>query len=263
MDRNTLKNFIIIIVVYTLFVLFIGRQLTFIPQIKLARPAPKISTAQKETIQKLLKSTPGSYSIYYKDLNSGNEFGIDEHKLLTAASVNKLPIAAYLYSLAYRGKINLEDTVVVQKDDIQDYGTGSLRYQKPGGTYSLKDLAKLAIEQSDNTAAHVLGVRLDEANVQKYINGLGLVQTNMVNNKTSAADMGKLLELIYTKKIAGPSLTLELLDFTKDTDFEDRLARDIPKNVVVYHKAGDGVCRQRSGHEGVSRLVRAANGRVH
>jgi rRNA processing protein Gar1 len=27
----------------------------------------------------------------------------------------------------------------------------------------------------------------------------------------------------------------------KDTDFEDRLARNIPKNVAVYHKAADGV----------------------
>lgn len=243
MDRNALKNLIIILTVYSLLLIFIGRQLSFIPQIKLGgtQSAVAAEDLKKNIEEKLLKDEPGSYSIYYKDLNSGAEFGIDEHKLLTAASVNKLPIAAYLYSLAYRGKINLEDTVVIQKDDIQDYGTGFLRYQKPGGVYTLKDLTKLALEQSDNTAAHVLGVRLDASDIQKYINSLGLSQTNMVNNKTSAADMGKLLDLIYTKKIAGRSLTFELLDFMSDTDFEDRLARDIPKSVNIYHKAGDGV----------------------
>ena len=52
--------------------------------------------------------------------------------------------------------------------------------------------------------------------------------------------MGRLLDLIYKRKIANEALTRELLDFMKDTDFEDRLARDIPKSVAVIHKAADG-----------------------
>ena len=62
----------------------------------------------------------------------------------------------------------------------------------------------------------------------------------MEGNKTSAADMGKILEGIWYGKVTKKALKLELLDFMKDTDFEDRLARYI-KTATVYHKAADGV----------------------
>ena len=100
---------------------------------------------------------------------------------------------------------------------------------------------KLALEQSDNTAAYVLGVRLGQDKIQQYGASLGLTAANMNDNKTTAAEMGRLLELIYSKKITNDSLTAELLDFMRDTDFEDRLARDLPSNVSVYHKAADAV----------------------
>jgi hypothetical protein len=93
----------------------------------------------------------------------------------------------------------------------------------------------------DITAAHILGIKLDLANVQKYIKSFGLVATDIDNNKTSARDMGKLLELIYTRKVASEALTRELLDFMEDTDTENRLPADIPKNVAVYHKTGDAI----------------------
>jgi beta-lactamase class A len=173
--------------------------------------------------------------------NYKSEFGIDENKVQTAASLNKLPIISYLYSEAGKGKQNLEEQIIIQKDDIQDYGTGSIRYEGEGKSYSLKSLTKLALEQSDNTAAHILGVRLGLDNVQKYSLGLGLVATHIDNNQTSARDMGILLDAIWSGKVTNTPLKLELLDFMRNTDFEDRLARNIKDKAKVYHKAGDGV----------------------
>jgi beta-lactamase class A len=233
------RNLIIAFVVYSIILLLVGRNLVFIPQVNFSSPQEKSADLRKNVLEKFLKNEKGSYSIYYKDLKTGQEFGIDENKALTGASLNKLPLVGYLYNLALRGKINLEEKVIIQKEDIQDYGTGSLRYEEPGQSYSLKNLAKLALEQSDNTAAHVLGVRLDLANVQKYINGLKFVSTDMANNKTTAAEMGKMLDLLYKRKISSETLTREFLDFMRDTDQEDRIPRNLPKGVVVYHKTGD------------------------
>ena len=128
-----------------------------------------------------------------------------------------------------------------RKKDIQNYGTGSIRYGGEGKAYTLKQLVKLALEQSDNTAGYVLGVRLGQDKIQKYGASLGLTATNMNDNKTTAGEMGRLLELIYSKKITNDSLTAELLGFMRDTDFEDRLARDLPSNASVYHKAADAI----------------------
>src|SRR3989344_8211261 len=146
------KNLTIVLVVYSIVLLFVGRQLSFLPQIKFgSREAAE--DIRKNVLEKFLKGEKGSYSIYYKDLATGQEFGINENKVLTAGSLNKLLIISYLYNLARDNKINLADKITIQKKDIQDYGTGSLRYTGVGKPYTLKTLTQLALEQSDNTAA--------------------------------------------------------------------------------------------------------------
>ncbi len=232
---------IFIFLIYSVILLFVGRMMTFLPQIALPIQKDNSQDVRQDVIAKLLKSEKGSYSIYYKDLKTGTTFGINENEVLTAASLNKLPIIAYLYNRASLGKVNIEDKVIIQDSDIQNYGTGSIQYGGAGQSFSLKTLAKLSLEQSDNTAAHVLGIRLDLSNVQKYIDSLGFVSTDMANDKTTAREMGKLLELIYNHKVANEALTKELLDFMEGTDFEDRIPSELPKNVNVYHKTGDAI----------------------
>jgi beta-lactamase class A len=235
-----IKKIVVALVVYSIVLLFVGRQLPFLPEVKLGSKTAA-EDIRKNVLEKFLKEESGSYSIYYKDLNTGEEFGINENKVLTAASLNKLLIVSYLYNLAGGDKIDLEDKITIQEKDIQDYGTGSLRYEGAGKPYSLKTLTRLALEQSDNTAAYVLSVKLGKDKIQEYGRGLGLSATDMINNKTSAKEVGKILELIYSKKITSGPLTAELLDFMKDTDFEDRLVRDLPASVLVYHKAADSI----------------------
>ncbi len=233
------KQIIIAFVIYSIVLLFVGRQLSFLPQLNFASSKAQTEDLRENVLEKFLKEEKGSYSVYYKDLTTGEEFGINENKVLTGGSLNKLVIISYLYNLAKDKKINLEDKITIQKKDIQDYGTGSLRYEGEGKPYSLKTLTQLALEQSDNTAAYVLSIRLGEDKIQEYGKKLGLISTNMAENKTTARDMGKILELIYSRKVTSDSLTEELLDFMRDTDFEDRIVRDMPSSVPVYHKAAD------------------------
>lgn len=240
-----IKKLIITFVVYSIALLFIGRHLAFLPTISLSgnneEEEVAVNTIDRNALSKFLAEEDGTYSIFYKDLNTGTEFGIDENKVLTAASLNKLVIGGLLYKFATEEKVDLEDKITVTASDIQDYGTGSIRYQQMPRAYSIKQLAKLMLEESDNTAAHVLTVYLGEDFLQNYSNELGMEATHIINNTTSARDMGVLLENIYKGNAASAPLTRELLDFMKDTLFEDRLARNFDDNINVYHKAADAI----------------------
>lgn len=233
---------------YSFFLVILGRQLSFIPVLNFSKAEEAKDTEEiREGLTTFLKEKEGQFSIYYKDLNSGEEFGMQENTVLTAASLNKLFIVGYLYNLASKKEINLEDKIVIQEEDIQDYGTGSLRYKKAGEPYTLKYLAQLAFKQSDNTAAHVLTIRLGEENIQEYARQLGMSATNMVENETSSRDVGRFLELLYQNEITSSALTSEMMDFMKDTDFEDRIPRLLPAGVTVYHKIGDAVTLVHDG----------------
>jgi beta-lactamase class A len=201
----------------------------------------KDAATLKKRIQSAIGDTFKNYSVYVVDYHSNFFMGINESEMFTAASVNKLPIMAALYNEAQNGTINFDQVITLQPEDIQDYGTGSIRYDPPGTTYTVKTLVRLMMQKSDNTAAFLLGnyvVGLPA--VQSIINSWGLTQTDMANNKTSNKDMELLLRKIYGNNVANPALTAEMLGFTRDSDFENRIPGDLPKDVTVYHKTGDG-----------------------
>lgn len=196
----------------------------------------------RKKVQETVNNRLRNYSVYVKDLGSPFAMGINETVIFTAASVNKVPIVAALYYYAGKGEIDLDERVTIQAADVQDFGSGSIRYDPPGSVYAIKTLAKLAIEQSDNTAGYVLGnytVGLDR--VQMLMSQWGLTQTDMVNNKTSNRDMALLFEKIFKGGVANSASTQEMLAFFKDTDFEDRLPALLPNNTSVYHKIGNEI----------------------
>ncbi|MDP3988340.1 MAG: serine hydrolase [Candidatus Levybacteria bacterium] len=236
-----MKN-LITILIFIFILLLIGRNLTFLPTFSLFSTNAKNEKKNDELkiqIQKIIDKQKGSYSVYYADFNSGDSFGINERQMHTGASVNKLPIIATLYYLANKGDLNLDEKVTLQEEDIQDYGTGKLRYEDPGSIYSLRTLAMLSLKESDNTAAYIIATKIGTDKIQKTIEGFGLTQTGMENNKTTVFDMFLLLKKIYRREIAKKALSEEFLGFLTDTETEDRLPLLMPKDVKVYHKTGD------------------------
>jgi beta-lactamase class A len=213
--------------------------------IKIIKPTAKKMTSSKELLQEievLLRKNEGTYSVYIYDLKTNTGFGVNEEMVLTAASVNKIPILAALYYLAGKNEIDLEKTITLQEKDIQDYGTGSIRYDPVGSVYSLKTLARLMMEQSDNTAAYLLGTPIiGFKKIQNLIESWELRQTSMNDNKTSAKDMSILLTKMYRGEITNKALTSEMLTFMDKTDFDDRIPAGLPEGIKYYHKTGDEV----------------------
>lgn len=197
--------------------------------------------ALKEKIKRTVNNEWTNYSVLVKDMNSDFSVGINDSLIYSAASVNKVPILVAVYDKAKQGDIDFDAVVTLQEADIQDYGTGKIRYDPPGSTYTVKTLVQLMTQKSDNTAAFILANYIVSlTGIQQYINALGLTQTDIVNNKTSNKDMAILFEKMYRKQITTPALSEELLGLLTDSDFEDRLPALLPPGTVVHHKIGTG-----------------------
>lgn len=206
-----------------------------------AKTVSKNPTELVSQIKKLTDTKNGNYSVYIYDLTNNKGYGFNETTILTAASVNKIPVLAALYYEAQAGKIDLDRRITLQTKDIQDFGTGTLRYEGPGGLYSLKTLAQIMIEHSDNTAVYVLTQVVGEKRIQQLVDNWGLTQTDIKNNKSSNKDMALLFSKIYRSQIANEALTTEMVGFMDDSDFENRLPAQLPDSVKVYHKIGTEV----------------------
>lgn len=234
---NYIRRRLGVLLVVAIFFTILGRHMTFLPTINLSMNTKEEDL--KSEVEKLIENKKGSYSVYYKNLDNGNSFGISENQINKGASVNKVPIIAALYQLEDAEKINIDERVTIQEADVQDYGTGSIRYQEMPQTYSLRNLAKLALKQSDNTAAHVIELKIGEENVQKLVDNWGLKQTNMVENQTTVVDMAIIFEKIFKNEVTTEANTKEFLSFMTETEFEDRLTKELSPNAKAYHKTGD------------------------
>jgi len=214
---------------------------------KETKPASVLAIFSKkknpEELKKMIKQKIGldwkNYSVLVVDTKSDFRVAINDTEMFTAASVNKIPILAALYIGIQNQDIDPDKVITVQEEDIQDYGTGSIRYDGAGSTYTIKTLARLMMQQSDNTAAYILAnhiIGMDK--IQSLLNEWGMTQTDMTSNKTSNNDIFKIMKKIYQGNIANPAYTQEMLAFFKDGEFEDRIPGLLPKTVQVYHKIG-------------------------
>lgn len=205
-------------------------------------PVPKTLSEFSYHIRSLIDEEQGTYSVRFEDFNTNEAFGINDDNSMTAASVIKLPILASLYHLADEGKINLDDEVTIKPSEVQNWGTGTIRYESQPIVHTNRELAKLMIEESDNTAAFVFTDRIiGTQTIQNLIESWGLRNTNIQENLTSNKDMSLLIHKMENNELASKALTKEMIGWMDYSSFEDRLPALLPDNVHVYHKIGNEV----------------------
>lgn len=200
------------------------------------------SPRPRPQIEELIDQGVGDYGIFIKAVNGQEEWKSEEDKIMTAASVIKLPVLVVYYQQVDQGKINPNEEYVLQEADRWEYGTGSLQYQPAGTKYTYKDVVQLVANQSDNMGAEVLIKKLGGyAKAQQLVAALGLVKTNLKANKITAGEAGGLFLQLAQGKLLTPASREELFNNLTQTVNEDRLPAGVPDSVRVVHKFGSEV----------------------
>ncbi len=180
----------------------------------------------------------GAYGVWVEDLPTGASTGQHAEQQFVAASVIKFCILVALYEESARGQISLDDQLTTTAADIQNYGTGSIRYDPVGASYTLADLAQRAAKQSDNTAAYLIKQRLGEQYIQDRTAAWGLTATSVAQDQTTPKDIGTLFVKVAQRRVLPAPSALAVLGLLTDTDFEDRLPALLPAYAIVAHKIG-------------------------
>lgn len=190
-------------------------------------------------IKEYLGSQQGVYGLYFLDLKNGQTMTFNPTKKFIAASTIKVPINLYLYSMYSEGKISLDETVEYKEVDYEE-GTGDIQYAEFGSEYSLRELSRLSIEESDNVAINMLSRYLDYEKVVEYMESLVNHTIQRDRNVTTPKDMAIYLKVLLDLSQRKPD-TQELLDFLMNTEYNDRIPLYLPEDVPVAHKIGNQV----------------------
>ncbi len=204
----------------------------------------------EQEVRQRVASYPGEVSLLIKDMATGWEISHGGDHMLPAASVIKIGIMSACLQAVQAGTLSLDECLVVQPAD-QTMGSGVIWLQPAGQAYTISELMRLMIGQSDNTASNMLIKRLGMEKINQFLLASGLTHTRLERpmmdfaarargheNYTSAADMAKLLENIYSRRWPTPELSELALDYLKNQKVHDRIPAKLPHGVVVAHKTG-------------------------
>ena len=190
-----------------------------------------------QELESLINSQDGRYGLYLFDIDKGEFLGVNYQGKFPAASLIKLPIVVTAYREAERRQFDLEAEYRLKEED-KLVGNGSVYLQPEGTTYTYRNLIKLAIEQSDNTASAVIAKALGEEKIQATIDFLDLAGTSYSLHQTTPEDIGRLLVALHQEEILTSAHSQELIGYLSWTIFNDQIPAVLPDSLVIAHKVG-------------------------
>ena len=145
------------------------------------------------------------FSFKYKDIYTGFSVSYNEKQAIFSASTIKAPKDIYLYEMASLGKINLEDKLTYTSG-YYNTGSGVLKNESFGKSYTIKDLIMYSTVYSDNAAHNMLMDKYGRENMLNYWRekGTNSIFTQYGNwGVNSANDAVIYMEYLYNFYIKG------------------------------------------------------------
>jgi beta-lactamase class A len=215
---------------------------------------PKISQAKQERkkmfddkslatrINAILGQEAKQYGIYLSVPQEGLQYKLNADIELPPASISKVPIAVLILRDVDKGKIQLKDYYPI-KSSNKAYNTDPL-FDEPNGTkLTVYEYLYQMLSNSDNTAMLTLEGVLGGAEVinKRTEQELEIPKLKREPHISTAADIGRLMEGIYSEKYLTPESNNILLQTMIDIPewLQNRIPKGLPDNVEIAHKIGE------------------------
>ena len=208
----------------------------YMPLKKHAPFLPDYGPLEKE-ISAYLEEHPGTYGLYFIDLNSGRQFGHNAQTTFHAASTFKLPLNLYLYREAAEGRLELNEELLYAERHLEG-GTGILKEQKPGSRYTVAQLSELSVIQSDNVAANMLLERLGRREIKEFMRSLGAKVVDDNANITCPFDLSIYMYAMLDFSRSYNTNSTMLLNHLFNSRYKDRIPAPLPDGIRVANKIG-------------------------
>jgi beta-lactamase class A len=178
-------------------------------------------------------------SIYFRDMNNGPWFGINENAEFYPASLLKVPIAMAYFEQFESNPGLLSQKITFTKSINQDVEYFKSSTIKLGQTYSIKDLISAMLVNSDNDALDLLVTNSAANNVDtrdtfKYLN-VNISSDGMI----TVAQYSTFFRILFNASYLDYDDSEKLLSMLAESTFTQGLRAGVPANIPVAHKFGE------------------------
>jgi beta-lactamase class A len=221
------------------------------PLLECAESADELSVGERAAIERTVRTyLEGAIkrgmvteaAVYFRDLNNGPWFGINERELFTPASLLKLPLAMSVYWKQQRDMQTLSDEieyVPIEEVPVALENQYSSDAPLPAATYTLRDLVGIMLRESSNDAASLIAEYQGEDRVLGIYKDFGIdVPSYTSDYEIDVKTYGAFFRVLYNASYLGQPASEELLATLTEAAFKDGIVAGVPQDVKVAHKFG-------------------------
>lgn len=189
-----------------------------------------------------IKDSAFKASVYIRNLTDGKWNVINPNEKYDPGSILKLPVMIALLKKAESDPTLLDQQILYQgterKLPKQTIEPTSI---KAGSVYTVRELLKFMIVESDNEANMLLFNFLKPDIVLKVFRDLQLEIPDVYQPTLymNVADVSKFLRVIYNSSYTDPRLSEYSMQLLEKTKFTEGMKKSIPGNAMLIHKFGE------------------------
>lgn len=187
-------------------------------------------------------------SVFVWDYETQNYVDINASKIFSTASIIKIPVLIDVFKSIEAGQISLEDKIPLT-EYFRTEGSGSLQFKARNSLYTIDELARRMITESDNSATNMLMAKVGSmTDVNQSIRDWGLKNTEVKTwlpdlagtNHTTAREMATMLYNIdENEKFLSESSRNRMLNYMGHVHNNRLIQAGLAPGAVFLHKTGD------------------------
>lgn len=193
-------------------------------------------------------------SVFFLNLNNSGWFSVNPGDTFIPASLLKLPMFISYYKLHESEKDLFEKQINYTGENFNSFkniGNGTIT---PGNTYTVKELMREMIVNSDNNALQLL-YKYREESLRSVFADMNIPLPNNDQDISSkdfmtARDVGRFLLVLYNSSYLSLENSEEALHILSESVFKEGIVAGVPEGTVVSHKFGERTLNQNGQNLG-------------
>ena len=213
---------------------------------------PIYRTEELTILEKSLRELMAKYptikpAITVWDFNTGKYADINGSEIYPAASIIKVPVLISLFKSIEANKLSIYDEMYLT-NYYKAAGSGNLQYHSNGQKYTIDQLAKVMIQDSDNSATNMLMSKLGSmTSVNSDLRSWGIKRTYVKTwlpdlkgtNYTTTNDMATMLFNLDNPTFLSINSREYIVDYMSHVKNDRLIPQGLGEGATFLHKTGD------------------------
>jgi beta-lactamase class A len=190
----------------------------------------------------LKKNDASAISVYFRDLNNGNWFGIGEHAKFSPKSLLKLPLMIAYFKWAETNPLVLRRRIpyAVAGEPLEQKHSKPTKELEPGKSYTVNDLVYRMIAYDDDAAYALLYSKLPAGRLEKVFKDLYVdYDPNKEEDALSLSSFAAFYRVLFNASYLSEEMSEKALRYLSRSTFRDGMASGIPPNIDIASKHGE------------------------